>query len=263
MAQPSGLSVSADGTTLWIADSESSALRFVQDGRMHTAVGQGLFDFGHVDGPAEQALLQHPLGVCALADGSVLVADTYNGAVRRYDPATGQVGTVATGLAEPSDVVVLGDGAVVVVESAAHRLTAPGARRGRGGRGERRCPPPDGAPAHAAGTGGGDLEVIFDAGAGPEAGRVVRAVHPAGGLGLTAGAAASRAPASGTDLHRRLVLAADVPKGVLQVVAQAATCDADVEHAACHLTRQDWGVPIMVTPDGAARLPLVLRGLDA
>ena len=58
---------------------------------MHTAVGQGLFDFGHVDGPAEQALLQHPLGVCALPDGSVLVADTYNGAVRRFDPATDQV----------------------------------------------------------------------------------------------------------------------------------------------------------------------------
>ena len=50
--------------------------------------------------------------------------------------------------------------------------------------------------------------------------------------------------------------------GVLQVVAQAATCDADAEHAACHLTRQDWGVPVRVTADGAARLPLVLRGLD-
>ena len=49
---------------------------------------------------------------------------------------------------------------------------------------------------------------------------------------------------------------------MLQVVAQAATCDADAEHPACHLTRQDWGVPIVV--DGAAtRLPLILRGLDA
>ena len=91
MAQPSGLSVSPDGATLWIADSESSALRFVRDGEMHTAVGQGLFDFGHMDGPAEQALFQHPLGVCALSDGSVLVADTYNGAVRRYDPDTDSV----------------------------------------------------------------------------------------------------------------------------------------------------------------------------
>jgi hypothetical protein len=46
------------------------------------------------------------------------------------------------------------------------------------------------------------------------------------------------------------------------VVAQAATCDADSEHAACHLTRQDWGVPVRVVAGGAVRLPLVLRGLD-
>jgi hypothetical protein len=65
-----------------------------------------------------------------------------------------------------------------------------------------------------------------------------------------------------TDLSRTLVIASDVHGGVLQVVTQAATCDADVEHAACHLTRQDWGVPIVVSPDGATRLPLILRGMD-
>ena len=37
-----------------------------------------------------------------LPDGSVAVCDTYNGAVRRYDPATDEVTTVATDLAEPS-----------------------------------------------------------------------------------------------------------------------------------------------------------------
>jgi len=66
----------------------------------------------------------------------------------------------------------------------------------------------------------------------------------------------------GTELSRRLVLNDQVSAGVLQVVAQAATCDAEAEHAACHLTRQDWGVPVRITPDGARRLPLVLRGLD-
>ena len=50
-----------------------------------------------------------------------------------------------------------------------------------------------------------------------------------------------------TDLSRRLVIADGVAGGVLQVVAQAATCDADAEFPACHLTRQDWGVPIQVT----------------
>ena len=49
-------------------------------------VGTGLFDFGHRDGAAAEALLQHPLGVTELPDGSVAVSDTYNGAVRRFDP---------------------------------------------------------------------------------------------------------------------------------------------------------------------------------
>jgi hypothetical protein len=66
-----------------------------------------------------------------------------------------------------------------------------------------------------------------------------------------------------TDLSRRLVINTGVSAGVLQVTAQAATCDVDEEHAACHLTRQDWGVPVRVTADGLNRLPLILRGLDA
>ena len=72
-------------------------------------MGTGLFDFGQRDGAAEQALLQHPLGVTALPDGSVAVADTYNDAVRRYDPASKTVSTLLTGLREPSGAVVDGD----------------------------------------------------------------------------------------------------------------------------------------------------------
>ena len=68
-----------------------AAARRTEDGRSVRRSAPGLFDFGHVDGPAAQALLQHPLGVTALPDGSVAVSDTYNGALRRYDPATDQV----------------------------------------------------------------------------------------------------------------------------------------------------------------------------
>jgi thiol-disulfide isomerase/thioredoxin len=257
MAQPSGLSVSVDGATLWIADSESSALRYIRDGEMSTVVGQGLFDFGHMDGPADQALFQHPLGLYALADGSVLVADTYNGALRRYDPTTDEVSTVATGLAEPSDVVVLDGGEVLVVESSAHRLTqlAPGAVNVTGSRHRTERPPTVLSPGEVT------LDVIFtpapgqklDESFGPSTRLEVSASPPSL---LVEGAGAT------TDLSRRLVISSTVDKGVLQVVAQAATCDTDAEFAACHLTRQDWGVPIVVAPDGADRLPLILRGLD-
>jgi sugar lactone lactonase YvrE len=260
MAQPSGLSTAPDGTKLWIADSESSALRWIEGGELHTAVGQGLFDFGHVDGPADEALLQHPLGVLALADGSVLVADTYNGAVRRYDPATGLVTTVATGLAEPSDLVRTAAGDVFVVESAAHRLVRidPDALVGdvQGTRQRTERPVTDLAPGELV------LDVVFspapgqklDDSFGPPTRLVVSASPP--DL-LVEGAG------EGSDLRRRLVVSDAVPGGVLQVVAQAATCDADSEHAACHLTRQDWGVPVRIGPAGGTRLPLVLRGLDA
>ena len=97
-AQTSGLSVGPDGT-LWAADSETSAVRWLrtgEDGRREvgTAVGTGLFDFGFVDGEAAQARLQHPLGVAVLPDGSIAVADTYNGAIRRWDPVEGQLSTL-------------------------------------------------------------------------------------------------------------------------------------------------------------------------
>ncbi|MFG2038847.1 NHL domain-containing thioredoxin family protein [Dactylosporangium sp. NPDC048998] len=261
MAQPSGLSASPDGRRLWIADSESSAVRWIEDGEMHTAAGQGLFDFGHVDGPADQALLQHPLGVLALADGSVLVADTYNGAVRRI--AGGQVSTVVDGLREPSDVVLTAQGDIVVVESGAHRLVRLGAGTlqaagidvtGVRHRTER--------PATMLAPGEVELDLIFEPAPGQ---KLDESFGPSTRLEVSASPPELLLEGAGvsTDLRRRLVLSAAVAEGVLQVVAQAATCDIDAEFPACHLTRQDWGVPIRVTGDGASRLPLILRGMDA
>ncbi|WP_306323810.1 MULTISPECIES: NHL domain-containing thioredoxin family protein [unclassified Streptomyces] len=260
-AQPSGLAATED--RLWVADSETSALRYVDtDGAVHTAVGTGLFDFGHRDGDAEQALLQHPLGVTALPDGSVAVSDTYNHALRRYDPASGQVSTLATDLREPSDAVLVGDD-VVVVESARHRLT--------------RLRLPEEAVrvesvAHrtqraATEVAGGtlQLDVVFQAPAGqkldtrygPSTRLLVSSTPPellASGDG------------AGTDLARELTLNPAVTEGVLHVSAMAASCDDDPanEYPACHVHQQDWGVPVVVVDEGGAeRLPLVLAGMDA
>ena len=107
LAQPSGLAVAGD--TLWIADSEVSAVRGLDlvDERVFTVIGEGLFDFGDLDGAYPGARLQHPLGVAAW-NGQVLVADSYNHRIKVVEPASR---TVATRL---------GDG-------------RPGAEDGRGG----------------------------------------------------------------------------------------------------------------------------------
>jgi thiol-disulfide isomerase/thioredoxin len=250
LAQPSGLSTV--DSRLWMVDSESSALRFVCDGSLFTVAGQGLFDFGQVDGPATEALFQHPLGVLALPDGSVLVADTYNGAVRRY--ADGEVSTVDSGLAEPSDLVRTPSGDVYVVESGAHRLTllAPATIAPSGQRYRTERPPTVLAPGEV------HLEVVFTPAPGQKLDdsfgvptRMEVSASPPGLLLDGSGVS--------TGLSRTLRLA-DLPDGgVIQVTAQAATCDADAEHAACHLTRQDWGVPVRLAPDGPSELRLMLR----
>jgi thiol-disulfide isomerase/thioredoxin len=253
-AQTSGFA--ATDERLWMADSETSSLRFLADGQVGTAVGRGLFDFGFTDGPAADALLQHPLGVAALPDGSVAVADTYTGAVRRYDPATGTVGTLATGLAEPSGLLVDGDH-LVVVESAAHRLSRVplgSSARASGSAHTTQRPVTEVAP--------GPLELVVtfepppgqkvDDRFGPPSQLMVEATPPA---------LVKDGDGRGTDLVRTVVLDAAVGDGVLHVAARAASCDeGGGEGAACHMHQQDWGVPVRVVEGGATRLVLPLSG---
>ncbi len=124
MAQPSGLS--SDGERLWFVDSETSSLRYLdRSGRLFTAVGTGLFDFGYNDGPATQALLQHPLGV-VIASGAPVVCDTYNSALRRYDLTRDELTTLARdGLDEPSGAALRGRD-LIVADTNKHRLVSVG-----------------------------------------------------------------------------------------------------------------------------------------
>ncbi len=253
LAQPSGLA--SAGGRLWFVDAETSSLRWYERGQVGTAVGSGLFDFGHVDGPADQALMQHPLGLALLPDGAVAVCDTYNGAVRRYDPATGEVSTLATGLAEPTGAVLDGD-ALLVVASTAHRLErVPLATSAAPVRGPARS---TARPVTALAGGPVALEVVFtpppgqhlDERDGPATRLVVSASPP--GL-LVAGGG------PGTGLRRGLVLAGS-GEGVLHVAAAAASCDDEGEHPACHITQQDWGIPVRLVAGASTELALVLRG---
>lgn len=263
LAQPSGLAADAAGR-LWIADAETSALRWLarsSDGSvtLHTAVGAGLFDFGHVDGPAVAARFQHPLGVAVLPDGSVAVFDTYNDAVRRYDPGTDEVTTLATDVREPSGGVVV-DGELVVVESAAHRISRPVAP-GELHRISHPVQPTRRPPAELA-PGAAVLEVIFEPAPGQQ---LDDRFGPSTLLQVSASPPELlvRGAGESVELRRALDVSAAVGTGVLHVTAQAASCDEDAEHPVCHVARQEWGVPIQVMAGGPDRLPLVLRGLDA
>ncbi|MGH2543277.1 MAG: thioredoxin-like domain-containing protein, partial [Ardenticatenaceae bacterium] len=94
--QPSGLTVDDAGTRLYFADSEASAIRWADlddDRDVGTIIGTGLFDFGDVDGVAEKARLQHPLGV-VYHDGLLYVADTYNGKIKAVDPESRAANTL-------------------------------------------------------------------------------------------------------------------------------------------------------------------------
>jgi hypothetical protein len=85
LAQPSGLAT--DGKSIFFADSEISSIRAASlpPGRtVSTIVGQGLFDFGDIDGVGDKVRLQHPLGVAYL-NGKLYVADTYNHKIKEIE----------------------------------------------------------------------------------------------------------------------------------------------------------------------------------
>lgn len=254
-AQPSGLCAAADG--LWILDSETSAVRIFDGTAITTHIGTGLFEFGHIDGSAAESRLQHPLGLDRHPDGSLYIADCYNGAIRRYDPSTSLVTTVAQGLGEPSDVCVMRDGQSLLVVEAANGIVS-------------RIPLENSETVQGPSlqTMRPELEIA--------AGSIVVNVTfmpPQGQnrddrFGPSTQMTVSASPpdlileGSGTDqeLTRTVLINSEIAGGVLHVAARGASCDGDTDHAACHMHQQDWGVPIRVVADGSRRVDLILAG---
>jgi thiol-disulfide isomerase/thioredoxin len=108
-AQPSGMTT--DGESLFVVDSEGSAVRSVPlDPRGEVATlagafdlprGRSLFEFGDVDGGADKARLQHPLGI-VWHQGLLYVADSYNHKIKTVDPKTRETKTFL-GDGQPGD----------------------------------------------------------------------------------------------------------------------------------------------------------------
>lgn len=259
-AQPSALSQSkVTPGKIWIIDAETSALRSAQNGKIFSQIGKGLFDFGHVDGPADQALLQHPLGLFELPDGNLLIADTYNRSIRKYSPATNSVSTIARDLSEPSDLelVETADGPkLAIVEAAANRITllpieAEALVQGNAMRTAR--------PALAVMPGNLTIDVTFSA---PPGQKLDDRYGPSTYLVVSSTPKELLLEGAGnsSELTRKIVLNPGITEGVLHVAAKGASCDESDEAAQCHIHQQDWGIPIKISETGSSTVDLVLSG---
>ncbi len=137
-AQPSGITF-LNGS-LYIADSEVSGIRKIdlEEERVSTISGEGLFSFGLKDGRTQDALFQHPLGICSDGKDNLYIADTYNNSIRQIDLEKGEVTSIIKksennicmigeercnilGLWEPSDVKYL-DGKLYIVDTNNHLI---------------------------------------------------------------------------------------------------------------------------------------------
>ncbi|MFN8442645.1 MAG: alkyl hydroperoxide reductase [Caldilineaceae bacterium] len=133
--QPSDLVL--DMGHLFVADSEASAIRAISlndNPQVFTLVGQGLFEFGDVDGKGAVVRLQHPTGLASHAS-LLYIADSYNHKIKTLDPATGTMKTLlgsgkagtndgpfATAELYEPEGVVLGEGKLYIADTNNHLI---------------------------------------------------------------------------------------------------------------------------------------------
>ena len=92
--EPAALAVR--GTWLYIADQSNHRVRAIDllTGVIHTVAGTGAAAYNGDGIPATDASLAGPSGLAVGADGTLYVADTFNGRIRAVDAITGSISTV-------------------------------------------------------------------------------------------------------------------------------------------------------------------------
>ena len=94
--EPSGLylSVTANGNILYVADTANHSIRKIENGIVSTVAGQpgepirfsAYFEGGYIDGSNYDARFNSPRDIALLPNGSILVADSLNHAIRIITP---------------------------------------------------------------------------------------------------------------------------------------------------------------------------------
>ena len=101
-----------------VSDAAANVIRYLDEGGVRTAAGSG--KAGKTDGIGGAARFDRPTGLAAAPDGSLYIADTGNGSIRKMD-TDGQVTTVLSGLADPTGLCWAG-GALYVAETGRSRI---------------------------------------------------------------------------------------------------------------------------------------------
>lgn len=138
LVDPRAVAVSPAGE-VYVLERGGHALRVVSpDGKIRTVAGTGVKGAAGDGGEARLAQLSGPKHLCLDRDGTVVIADTDNHLIRRYDPRTGQIvrvagcgrkGTAGVGgppaaveLNFPHGVTVHRDGTLYIVDSGNNRI---------------------------------------------------------------------------------------------------------------------------------------------
>jgi sugar lactone lactonase YvrE len=137
--EPAALAVDGRGN-LYIADQSNNRVRRVElsTGTITTVAGTGETGYTGDGVPATEAGLSGPSGLAIGPDGALLIADTFSGRIRRIDPETGLIGTVAgdggeyrfsglpnefsTSLSRPYGIALDGDGNLLITDSDSHLI---------------------------------------------------------------------------------------------------------------------------------------------
>lgn len=118
--RPEGLVYCDDGT-LWFADAESSALRFIEGDRVSTAVGGALSN----GSASEAAPVLRGIACGRIGDGCgggrLFMTDAYGGKLKAYDPQSGRMMTLLEGLREPTGLCKAGC-SLYIAETGVHRV---------------------------------------------------------------------------------------------------------------------------------------------